>query len=339
MPQIDIDGANSKISADKIQGQSGTNVELQTGHKITQFTSTGIDDNADATAITIDSSENVGIGTTSPECKAHFMKASSGGATDGSAVCHLENSGSALLQITAGTSNTAGIAFGDSGNSNIGSVYYDNSVNAMTFRADNGEKMRIDSSGKMFIGCTTAPSTSVVGLQLSPSITAVNPHISSSGSQTTSTTHFEFKNGNGTVGSITTSGTSTAFNTSSDYRLKENLVPMEGAIDRLNQLKPYRFNFISDPNKVVDGFIAHEAQEVVPESVSGTKDEMEEYEVTPEEKDEDGNVIKEAVMGTREKMQGIDQAKIVPLLVGALQEAIGRIETLEQEVAVLKGDN
>ena len=114
---------------------------------------------------------------------------------------------------------------------------------------------------------------------------------------------------------------------------------MEGAIDRLNQLKTYRFNFISETNKVVDGFIAHEAQEVVPESVSGTKDEMEEYEVTPEEKDEDGNVIKEAVMGTREKMQGIDQAKIVPLLVGALQEAIGRIETLEQEVAVLKGDN
>jgi hypothetical protein len=109
----------------------------------------GITSSADATAITIDSSERVGIGTTSPECKVHIMKASSGGTTDGSAVCHMENSGSALLQITAGTANTAGIAFGDSGNSNIGSVYYDNSVNDMIFRTDNGEKMRITSAGNV----------------------------------------------------------------------------------------------------------------------------------------------------------------------------------------------
>ena len=113
------------------------------------------------------------------------------------------------------------------------------------------------------------------------------------------------------VGSIRSTSSATAFNTSSDYRLKENLVPMEGAIDRLNQLKPYRFNFIINPNQVVDGFVAHEAQEVVPEAVTGEKDAV--------------------------TMQGIDQAKIVPLLVGALQEAIGRIEGLEQEVAVLKG--
>jgi hypothetical protein len=82
--------------------------------------------------------------------------------------------------------------------------------------------------------------------------------------------------------------------------------------------------------------------DVVPEAVTGTKDAMttEEYEVTPAVLDDDGNVVTEAVMGTREvpDYQGIDQSKLVPLLTGALQEAIARIETLEAEVAALKGD-
>tara|TARA_B110001452_G_C15012399_1_gene353915 strand:- start:124 stop:582 length:459 start_codon:yes stop_codon:yes gene_type:complete len=145
---------------------------------------------------------------------------------------------------------------------------------------------------------------------------------------------------NGTnVGSIQGGSTSTSFTTSSDYRLKENVVPMTGSIDRVKALKPSRFNFIVDADTTVDGFLAHEAQTVVPECVTGTKDAMrdEEYEVTAaveEVRDEDDNVTTEAaeaVMGTRSvpDMQGIDQSKLVPLLVAALQEAIARIETLE----------
>jgi hypothetical protein len=123
---------------------------------------------------------------------------------------------------------------------------------------------------------------------------------------------------NGTdVGSISISAGATAYNTSSDYRLKENVVPLTGAADRVNQLQVHRFNFIGNPNTTVDGFIAHEAQAVVPECVTGAKDEV----------DADGNPI----------YQGIDQSKLVPLLTAALQEAIGRIETLEAEVAALKG--
>jgi hypothetical protein len=117
-------------------------------------------------------------------------------------------------------------------------------------------------------------------------------------------------------GSITVNNSSTAYNTSSDYRLKENVVPLTGAADRLKQLPVRRFNFIADPGKTVDGFIAHEAQAVVPECVTGTKDEV----------DADGNAI----------YQGIDQSKLVPLLTAALQEAIGRIETLEAKVAALE---
>jgi len=149
----------------------------------------------------------------------------------------------------------------------------------------------------------------------------------------------QFTVNGGVVGTIGTTSTATAYNTSSDYRLKENVVPMTGSIDRLKALKPSQFNFIVDSDTTVDGFLAHEAQEVVPESVTGAKDAMrdEEYEVTAaveEVRDEDDNITTEAVeavMGTRSvpDMQGIDQSKLVPLLVSALQEAIARIEILE----------
>jgi hypothetical protein len=126
-----------------------------------------------------------------------------------------------------------------------------------------------------------------------------------------------FRRDTGSVGDISVTTTATAYNTSSDYRLKENVVPLTGAIDRLQQIPVHRFNFIADPDTVVDGFIAHEAQEIVPECVTGTKDEV----------DEEGNPV----------YQGIDQSKLVPLLTAALQEAIGRIEALEAEVQQLKG--
>jgi len=144
-----------------------------------------------------------------------------------------------------------------------------------------------------------------------------------------------FYNANGNVGYISTSGSSTSYNTSSDYRLKENVVPMTGSIDRLKALNPSRFNFIADADTTVDGFLAHEAQEVVPEAITGTKDAMmtEEYEVTPAVMDGE-DVVTEAVMGEREveDYQGIDQSKLVPLLVSALQEAVSRIETLEAQL-------
>lgn len=111
------------------------------------------------------------------------------------------------------------------------------------------------------------------------------------------------------VGSITISNTATAYNTSSDYRLKENVVDMTGAVDRVKQLLPKRFNFTSDDSTTVDGFLAHEVQTVVPESVTGSRDEV----------DADGNPV----------YQGIDQSKLVPLLVGAIKELTARIEALE----------
>jgi len=128
--------------------------------------------------------------------------------------------------------------------------------------------------------------------------------------------HIAFSNPNGIVGSISTNASATAYNTSSDYRLKENVVPLTGAADRIKQLKPSQFNFIADPATTVDGFLAHEAQAVVPECVTGTKDEV----------DDEGNPV----------YQGIDQSKIVPLLTAALQEALTKIESLESRLAALE---
>ena len=125
---------------------------------------------------------------------------------------------------------------------------------------------------------------------------------------TTRTVTFR-RNGTTEVGYIETTSSTTTFSTSSDYRLKENVADLTDAIDRLKNLKPKRFNFISDPGRTLDGFLAHEAQDVVPQAVGGIKDG----------EDADGNPV----------YQGIDNSHLVPLLTAALQEAIARIETLE----------
>ena len=124
-----------------------------------------------------------------------------------------------------------------------------------------------------------------------------------------------FQSGNTDVGSIDTSGSGVNYTSGSDYRLKENIVALTDGITRLKTLKPSRFNFISDPDKIVDGFIAHEVT-AVPEAVTGTKDEV------------DAN--------NKPIYQGIDLGKLVPLLTAALQELITKVETLEQENVVLR---
>ena len=118
------------------------------------------------------------------------------------------------------------------------------------------------------------------------------------------------------VGTISVTSTSTAYNTGSDYRLKENVVALTGAKARLNNLGVKRFNFIGAPSITVDGFLAHEAATVVPEAVTGTKDEV----------DAAGVPV----------YQGIDQAKLVPLLTAALQEAFAEIDALTTRVAALE---
>ena len=148
-----------------------------------------------------------------------------------------------------------------------------------------------------------------------------------------------FVNPNGEVGSIKTNGTATSYNTSSDYRLKENVNYSFDATARLKQLKPCRFNFIADANTTLDGFLAHEVSDIVPEAISGEKDAIHVW--------KDGEELPSGVSVGDKKVdangkdlinsQSIDQSKLVPLLVKTLQEALTRIDTLEAEVKALKG--
>ncbi len=132
-------------------------------------------------------------------------------------------------------------------------------------------------------------------------------------------TMVEWRNfNNEAIAEITSNSSTITYGTGSDYRMKENQVGISDGITRIKQLKPYRFNWKSEygGGDKVDGFFAHEAATVVPESVLGVKDAV----------DSDGNIIR----------QQIDQAKLIPLLTAALQEAITKVETLETKVAALE---
>ena len=153
---------------------------------------------------------------------------------------------------------------------------------------------------------------------------------------TTTRDLMHFNNGNGLVGRIQTSSSSTTYNTSSDYRLKENVDYDWDATTRLKQLKPARFNFIADSdNTLVDGFIAHEVSSVVPEAVTGAKDAMKPILYTSADAETQGENPTKAIGDFKEfhsseiDPQGIDQSKLVPLLVKTIQELEARITALE----------
>jgi len=179
------------------------------------------------------------------------------------------------------------------------------------------ERMRIQSNGVITFGPSTNISPAVSGVE-GISIDSVNNYVAvvrggyeafAVGRLTSDGAAVRFYRNSTNVGDISVTTIATAYNTSSDYRLKENVVPLTGAVDRLNQLQVHRFNFIADPDRTVDGFIAHEAQAVVPECVTGEKDAI----------GDDGKPV----------YQGIDQSKLVPLLTAALQEALAEIESLK----------
>ena len=293
---------------------------------------TGISNSSDGTAITITSDEHVGIGTTNGAHKLNLQV---------NAQVHLGYNGTSANTET-GRISTNSYAVNNtsyslteinfvtsSANGYTGGIQFrTNSVNSTNSRA--AVRMTIDSAGLVGIGTTVEPQNGTAGVQIRPAGSIRMGSASTSGHNM-----IEFNNPNGFIGGIVTNGSGTAFNTSSDYRLKENVVYDWDATTRLKQLKPARFNFIVDDTTTVDGFLAHEAQAVVPEAVSVTKDAMrdEEYEVTPaveEVRDADDNLTTEAVeavMGTRSvpDYQGIDQSKLVPLLVKTIQELEARL--------------
>lgn len=174
------------------------------------------------------------------------------------------------------------------------------------------ESMRIDSDGRLLIGASSYGNGLYDGNSFKYSTTG---GIRISKNTTAASNQVTFHNPNGQVGFINSENNATLYSTSSDYRLKEDIIEMDDSLERLKALKPCNFAWKADGSRT-DGFIAHEAQEVVPEAVTGTKDAV----------DDEGNP----------DYQGIDQSKLVPLLTKALQEAVAKIESLEARVTELE---
>ena len=338
-------------------------------------TTTGIDVTGNMIA------DGVGIGTSSPTASLSLsngtndsngikMQASGWGYYARSGING--TSGGQFIQSANWNANTNAV---DSASYGTTAIIHDAPSGSVQFKTATtntvpAEAMRIDSSGNVLVGKTASDLGVTAGIELNGQYDV--GYFTRSGEKALVANRLgsdgdimSFRKDGATVGSVSVTGSATAYNTSSDYRLKEDDVAITGATERVKALRPINFAWKVDGSRV-DGFLAHEAQEVVPESVTGSKDAMqdEEYEVTaavyedvitPAVEavlDEDGAVIteaveettesvlvSEAVMGTRSvpDMQGIDQSKLVPLLTAALQEAITKIEELTTRIETLEG--
>ncbi len=251
----------------------------------------------------IDSSGNVGINETSPETTLHVENDNAHSST------FYLNSDATIL---AANKNSSGTRKSVLKLESDAAIVYGGPGGTLIFSDRQDERMRIDSSGHLLIGMTSA-STTTQGMMFRPgqesSIFRNSGFNLLVGGAQSGQRLIDFRHNGASIGHISKSGTTgISYNEGSDYRLKENAVAISDGITRLKTLKPYRFNFKADASTTVDGFFAHELT-AVPEAISGTKDEV----------DENNEPV----------YQGIDKSKLVPLLVAALQEAIGRIEVLE----------
>jgi len=263
---------------------------------------------AGTTAVTIDTSQNVGIGITTPQ-----------------QTLHVNNSSSPRIKLTNATTGT-----GSTDGSEISIFDADTSLRIINresanilFGTADTERMRISSSGNLLVGTTSGTAKLNV-----TTTTASGAAVTFDGSvgngilmqttyaSATGGTYISFANSAGAAtGTISQTGTTTvAYATSSDYRLKENIAPMKDALAKVSQLKPVTYKWKSDGSDS-QGFIAHELAEVCPDAVVGTKDEL----------DKDGNP----------KYQSIDTSFLVATLTAALQETKALIDTQAETINAL----
>ena len=268
-----------------VQGDNSGSLQLQT--------------NNGTTAVTIDTSQNVGVGTTSPSQKL-----------DVTGNARLNASSSPVLQLSESGTLRGSIT----GSSTIGLYFQTFTTTPMRFDTNGLERMRITSDGVVCVGTTSQvgsgktviayDSGSFVGMAINQTNAGAAGYLMS------------FRLNGTEVGSIYQNTSTTAYNTSSDYRLKENIAPMTGALNKVLQLKPCTYTWKST-GETGEGFIAHELQAVVPDAVTGEKDAV----------DEEGNI----------KPQGIDTSFLVATLTAAIQELKAELDATKAEVQALKG--
>ena len=239
-----------------------------------------------------------------------------------------------LIRNGSGANSASGLLHRGTGDLNIRAQ----DAAAIKLHTQDVERVQINSDGRVLINTTsTIDSDSFLQVKsLQAGAEAITAQVHTNGN---SVVNFNNAAGNeaGFI-SVQAGGLGVAYNTVSDYRLKENISYDWDAITRLKELKPARFNLISDEdNIVVDGFIAHEVENIIPEAITGEKDAMiPEVLYTDEDELPDGKNIGDVKEESKIDPQAIDQSKLVPLLTKALQEAIIKIETLEQKVTALE---
>ena len=289
---------DGSVSTAKIADDAVTSAKLDTNIAIDG------DLTVDTSTLKVDSTNNrVGIGTASPTTNLE-----------------VESSGDTTLSITAGgTSNDSKIDFVQGSTTDGGITYDHNGAYAseqMVFRTGNNTpNMRLTGDGILLMKKTSDSLNNTTGISLNGAAGLIRVERDNDPSLQLNRLNADgqiiqfFRGSTNQVGNITGNVSSTSYNTSSDHRLKENVTADWDATTRLKQLNPVRFNFIADADTTVDGFLAHEVQSVVPEAITGTHNEV----------DADGNPV----------YQGIDQSKLVPLLVKTIQELEARITALE----------
>ena len=244
----------------------------------------------------LDSSGNLGIGTSSPAAKLDVR---------GVVRVNEDNAGTKVIQLR---SDWAGVDPAIQVVTN----------NPLLFVTNGSERARIDSSGRLLVGKTSAGDF-VTGVEMQPAGAVLAYRASSVAGifgRTDNGETVRFTNNGNTVGTISTTGSATAYNTSSDYRLKHDIAPMTGALAKVAALKPCTYKWKADGSDG-EGFIAHELQAVCPDAVTGEKDAV----------DAEGKPI----------YQGIDTSFLVATLTAAIQEQQAIIQSLTARIEALEG--
>jgi hypothetical protein len=278
----------------------------------------------ETTAVTIDASQNVGIGTSSPTNLLHVSTTNAGS----------NNYNMRLMNLGTTVSTAVGALWTtkDVGSNNISSAIISTTTDATSSAGGTAlsfsttglgaleERMRINSSGNLLVGATSTISGSGANLQVTGA--ALSP-VGAFNSQQIGGIFYFYYSGS-LVGNISTNGSNLTLNSTSDYRRKENVQPLLRALEKVSALRPVSYKW-KDTGLDGQGFIAHELQEIIPECVTGEKDAVETY------IDEEGNEQ------TRPIYQGIDTSFLVATLTAAIQELKAELDAAKADIATLKG--